>query len=229
MEFLRPDPVGSELISVQRGVESARMDAAVPERSAQGAPERCLAVIPIRSFNASKTRLGGMLDEQQRSRLMRSLAAGVLAALEGLDTLVVTGDAEVAEWARSLDVAVLDPGTAGLDHAARAGADHAAALGFGRVAIVHADLAHPVGLAAALEYRHDVDAVVLADHHGTGTNVLIVPSAAPFEFAYGPGSFSKHCAESERLGLRSLQITGDPLGRDVDTPSDLEWLGRWDG
>ena len=70
--------------------------------------------------------------------------------------------------------------------------------------------------------------VVVPDRHGDGTNVLLVPTGAGFEFAYGPGSFAAHLAEAERLGLPVEVVHDDDLAWDIDTPEDLTVLDGLD-
>ncbi len=66
----------------------------------------------------------------------------------------------------------------------------------------------------------------MPDRHDDGTNVACVPARASFGWAYGAGSFARHRAEAERLGL-PLRIERDvPLGWDVDVPDDLSVLPR---
>ena len=74
----------------------------------------------------------------------------------------------------------------------------------------------------------DFDGVTLVpDRHDDGTNVASVPTGTGFRFAYGPGSFARHQAEADRLGL-PLRVEREPrLGWDVDLPDDLvtpDWL-----
>jgi 2-phospho-L-lactate guanylyltransferase len=58
-------------------------------------------------------------------------------------------------------------------------------------------------------------------HRDDGTPVLSVPTEAPFEFAYGPGSFRRHVGIARRLGL-GVRVVRDPnLAFDVDVPEDL--------
>jgi 2-phospho-L-lactate guanylyltransferase len=67
-------------------------------------------------------------------------------------------------------------------------------------------------------------AVIVPCHRGDGTPVLSLPVDAPFRFAYGPGSFARHCSEAERAGLE-VRIVRDPaLSFDVDVPDDLALL-----
>ncbi len=71
---------------------------------------------------------------------------------------------------------------------------------------------------------HDLDHGVVAvpDRHDDGTNVLLVPTGAGFEVAYGPGSFARHRQEADRLGLTFTVVRARQLMRDVDDPTDLE-------
>ena len=61
-------------------------------------------------------------------------------------------------------------------------------------------------------------------HRDDGTPVLSIPVALGFRFAYGPGSFRRHAAETRRLGL-GFRVVRDPdLAFDVDLPDDLTRL-----
>ena len=91
--------------------------------------------------------------------------------------------------------------------------------------IAHGDLPRASNLATLCE-RAGV--VVVPDRHGDGTNVLLVPTGAGFEFAYGPGSFAAHLAEAERLGLPVEVVHDDDLSWDIDTPEDLTVLDGLD-
>ena len=79
-----------------------------------------------------------------------------------------------------------------------------------------------------LTWVADFDGVTLVpDRHDDGTNVVSVPTSAGFEFAYGAGSFARHLAEVERLGLPLRVERERRLGWDVDLPVDLvtpSWL-----
>ena len=66
------------------------------------------------------------------------------------------------------------------------------------------------------------DGVVLVpDRHRDGTNVVCLPASCGFRFAYGAGSFARHVAEVERLGLRLHAVDDPALSWDVDLPADL--------
>lgn len=197
-------------------------------------PPPCLVAVPIRSFRDSKTRLAAVLSAAERAHLARSLADGVVDALEPavesarVAVAVVTDDPDVGAWATHRRLEIVVPGSPGLDGAAAAGLSHAAASGARWVAVVHADLAAPEGLdplvrsASAPDRASLVTAV--ADRRADGTNVLVVPTATSFAFAYGPGSYHRHRAAAARAGLAFVGVEGDDLGWDVDTPEELDWL-----
>lgn len=182
-------------------------------------------VIPIRSFDAGKSRLGATLDPTRRAELLQAMAENVVAAAGTMPVAVVSNAREVRSWAATLGLTVLDdPGT--LDLAAAAGLGWAAAAGFGRVIVAHADLPLATNLApvAADGLRPVVTAVPC--HRDDGTPVLSLPTADNgFVFAYGPGSFRRHAAAARAAGLAFRVRRDRRLGRDVDAPEDLADLG----
>ena len=62
---------------------------------------------------------------------------------------------------------------------------------------------------------------LVPDRYGNGTNVIAVPAGAGFRFSYGPGSFARHRAEAERLGLPLRILDRPDLAWDIDEPGDV--------
>jgi len=181
-------------------------------------------VIPIRSFEAGKSRLGARLDPARRAALLRAMAENVVAAAGPLPVAVVSDAREVRLWAAARRLTVLDdPGT--LDLAAAAGLGWAAAAGFDRVVVAHADLPLATSLApVAADGRRPIVTAVPC-HRDDGTPVLSLPTTATgFVFAYGPGSFRRHAAAARAAGLAFRVRRDRRLGRDVDAPEDLVGL-----
>ena len=151
------------------------------------------------------------------------MAAGVVTAAKPLPTWVVCDDHEVARWAMGVGVRVLWRSAPGLNEAVTAAVRFLATLGFGQVIVAHGDLP----LAVDVTWVGDFDGVtIVPDRRGEGTNVLSVPAAVPFVFAYGVGSAPKHRAEADRLGLACRVVADEQLGWDVDTPDDLDVFTR---
>ncbi len=180
-------------------------------------------LVPVKSFDLAKGRLADRLDPDDRDRLARRLASGVIAAARPLPTYVVCDSRLVADWGRAGGVDVLEVTTTGLNPAMTEAVAMAAALGHDRVIISHSDLPLAEDLTWLDREPFDEGVVIVTDRHGTGTNVLALPlNLDPsFVFRYGPGSAELHRKEAERLGLEVLVVDDERLGWDLDTPEDL--------
>ena len=174
-------------------------------------------IVPIRSFEGALSRLAGMLGERRCHDLMRLMASRVVAAADGLPVHVATDDVEVAAWASDLGAEVAPVGRPGLSTAVSVTVDRLAAAGVERAVVAHADLA----LAHSLRPAVGAGLVIVPDRRRDGSNVLCVPTDCGFRFAYGPGSFRRHLAEAERLGLAVTVVEDDALASDMDYPEDL--------
>jgi len=182
--------------------------------------DRLSVLVPIRSFDAAKSRLSTVLDEDDRRSFARSMAATVVAAAGELPVFVVTDDDDVAHWARQNGASVIAPAVRGLNESVQAAVSIRHEAGDVRVIVAHADLP----LATDLAMVTGPGMVVAPDRHGDGSNVLSVPTDAGFRFDYGPGSYEAHRREAARCGL-SVTVVQDPgLSLDVDHPEDLAEL-----
>lgn len=175
-------------------------------------------VVPVKAFHAAKVRLAPALSPTDRSDLARHMATAVVNAAAPLPVVVVCDDVEVRAWALDLGAEVLWTPGLGLDGAVAAGVAHVARAGFDRVVVCHADLPLATGLRHVAE---GAGAVVVPDRRADGTNVISLPAGCGFRFAYGPGSFHRHVAEAERLGLDVVVLDDVDLSWDVDVPDDL--------
>jgi 2-phospho-L-lactate/phosphoenolpyruvate guanylyltransferase len=177
-------------------------------------------VIPIRAFALGKARLADTLDAAARASLGQRWAAQVVRAAAPMTTLVVSSDPEVCGWANRLGLDVVDdPGT--LDAAAAAGRDRLRDSGCTRAVVAHADLPYARALDRLTRDGPQPVVALVPCHRDDGTPVLSVPTAVDFRFAYGPGSFRRHAAETRRLGLGLRVIRDRDLAFDVDVPDDL--------
>lgn len=178
-------------------------------------------LIPVKAFAEAKLRLAPALGATERADLARDMATHVVRSSSPLPVAVVCDDADVRDWAVSVGAEVVwRPGT-GLNGAVRSGVDHLKESGHNRVIVAHGDLP----LAGPLAPLGDWPGITLVpDRHSDGTNVIALPSDSRFGFSYGKGSFARHLAEAQRLGI-SLRILRDPaLGLDIDLPADLNEL-----
>lgn len=191
-------------------------------------PSGTAIVVPVKAFDRAKERLAGVLDVAERAALAERLARGVVtAALSAARPVLVVCDDDATEaWAAALGAGVLRQSGSGLDAAATEARTHLQGRAQ-RIAVVHADLAHPGGLPALLDLADlSPGATIVPDHRRDGTTVLVVPVDAPFAFAYGPGSFERHRREAGRLGVQPVIVEESLLATDIDLPEDLAALDR---
>jgi 2-phospho-L-lactate/phosphoenolpyruvate guanylyltransferase len=197
-----------------------------------------IAVVPVRSLSGSKSRLGEPLDAEERVDLIRALLRRTVrearAATRLAGVAVVSMDEELLREAEALGATPIlqkrDGLNQGLEEARSGlGADASAIL------VLPVDLP---GIAAAAIDRLAEAAemarrnapggpvvILVTDHHGTGTNALLLapPSAIPFRF--GESSRAAHAAAAREAGAAYVEVDG-PLSFDLDTPDDLLEVDR---
>jgi 2-phospho-L-lactate guanylyltransferase len=182
-------------------------------------PVEVAVLVPIKAFSQAKARLAEVLDQKARANLSRRMAERVIAAAGDLPVSIACDDDEVQRWARAIGVDVIWTPDRGLNGAVTFGVGALQARGVRRVIVSHADLPRANDLSQA---AHGDGVTAIPDRHDDGTNVLAVPSDAGFTFAYGPGSFLRHCDAAARLGRRLTVLRPPDLTWDVDVPADLE-------
>jgi 2-phospho-L-lactate/phosphoenolpyruvate guanylyltransferase len=192
-------------------------DPAVPLGRPLGLGPRAV-LMPVKSFSDAKHRLHAALNDAERSALARATADRVLEAARPLPVAVVCDDTEVAAWARSSGALVVwEPGR-GLNGAVEAGVERLRAAGVAQVTVAHSDLPRAVDLSLVGEHP---GITLVPDRYRNGTNVIALPPDCGFQFSYGPGSFARHRAEAERIGLPARVLDRPDLAWDIDEPADV--------
>ena len=182
-----------------------------------------VVLVPVKAFRQAKGRLRPALRAAERAELARAMASHVVRACVPLHVAVVCDDEEVADWAADLGATVMWTPGEGLNGAVRAGVERLAAEGAQWVTVAHGDLPCAKGLGILPSFE---GVTLVPDRRDDGTNVLRLPAACDFRFAYGSGSFRAHRAEAMRHGL-AVRVLRDPgLAYDVDWPADVAELAR---
>lgn len=175
-------------------------------------------LVPVKSFREAKHRLAAALGDVSRIALAKTLSAIVIGARGSSPVFVACDDSEVADWAIERGATVLWTPGLGLSGAVGAGFRHLGIAGFSRVTVAHADLPFVTDLE---HFGADGEITIAPDHRLDGTNVISVPTATPFTFSYGPGSYHRHQARANELEIRCRTVFDWRLASDVDLPSDL--------
>jgi 2-phospho-L-lactate/phosphoenolpyruvate guanylyltransferase len=180
-------------------------------------------LVPLKSFTKAKARLSESLDDGTRVILIQRLAAHVLKAAGSLPAFVVCDDGAVADWSIRQGASALYAPGLGLNGAVSAGVELLGRLGFELIVVAHADLPFVEALDS---FGAEGGVTIAPDRRDDGTNVIALPSGAPFHFSYGPGSFARHLREAHRLGLVTRVVRNPRFATDVDLPADLAEFGE---
>jgi 2-phospho-L-lactate guanylyltransferase len=189
------------------------------------------AIVPMKPIALAKRRLSGILPGRERETLVRAMLRDVLTALRASAQVdrrfVVTADPEVAALAMLYGAGHIGEDTpAGLNAAVAMAAQYLENIGAGAMLILPGDvpsvstaeidelatLSHPQGMA------------IVPAHDRDGTNALLLSPPGAIAPSFGPGSFKRHLETGRKAGLAPETCLLDGLGRDIDTPEDLEIL-----
>ena len=195
------------------------------------------AIVPVKPLRRGKSRLAGLLSEEQRTSLNRYLLEHTLTVLNKISgiehTLVVSRDPAALALTRSMGGrTVMEDGAPQFNTALKRATIVAQAQGARAVLILPADLplVEPSDLEALLSQGMTPSVVVIApDRRLDGTNGLFINPAGLIEYDYGPGSFQRHCQRSTDIGAKLVVVNSERIGLDLDLPEDLEMVGGLKG
>ena len=192
------------------------------------------AIVPVKPLRSGKSRLAGVLSQNERAELNRSLLQHTLKTLSGLKEvehmLVVSRDPEALTIARMHGArTVREDGQPHLNTALKRATIVAKAHATRGVLVLPADLPliTPEDVLILIERAAESPVVVIApDRHERGTNALLISPAGLIEYDFGENSFQRHCQRVNEAGAR-LEIVNLPsLGLDLDLPEDLELVRK---
>ena len=189
---------------------------------------RVVAIIPVGAIEGAKSRLGAVLDAEERRDLALRLAETTVSAAvatDGIDeTLVVTPDDEVRDLALRAGARPLRQRSGGLNDGLRQARDEAVAAGARAILVLPIDiprvspsLLEPV---VALARGSEPVVAIVPDRHDRGTNALLVAPPDLIDFCFGGDSKDAHVGAARAVGAR-VELLDGPLTLDIDTPEDL--------
>jgi 2-phospho-L-lactate guanylyltransferase len=193
------------------------------------APSSIVAIIPVGALDGAKSRLGAVLDAEERLELTIGLARRTIAAAVAArridEVLVITPDDAVREIALELGARPILQRDSGLNHGVIAARDEATAAGAAAILILPIDLPDvtPEAIDAVAGQLRDRDRPLVAivpDRHGRGTNALLIAPPEAIDVCFGGDSAIAHESAARAAGAR-LVVLGGPLALDLDTPEDL--------
>lgn len=192
-------------------------------------------VVPVKSLERAKSRLGSTLSPQSRRTLVLAMAADVVSACldtRGVDQVrVVSSDPDVAQLAARLGaefvaefvaepptVADTDPLNAALTVALE-GVEGPAGVVTADLPELDADLLARILESAAL-HAHSI----VTDHRGQGTTMAFWTGRAERVCRFGTDSAERFRREGDATSISADGTAWDAASRDVDIPGDVTRL-----
>ena len=192
------------------------------------------AIVPVKPLRRGKSRLAGVLTEEERLGLNSQLLIHTVDTLSEIPEiehiLVVSRDQAALALARAHGArTVQENGAPELNVALTRATIVAKKYATRGVLIIPSDLPmiSKEDIYTMLEMVKDPPVVVVApDRKKEGTNALLVCPVGLIEYDYGPNSFDRHCHRARQAGAR-LEICELPsLALDMDVPEDLELVSN---
>ena len=192
------------------------------------------AIVPVKPLRRGKSRLAGVLTEEERLDLNSQLLIHTVDTLKEISeiehVLVVSRDQAALSLARAHGArTVQENGAPELNIALTRATIVAKRYATRGVLIIPSDLPmiSKEDVYAMLELVKDPPVVVVVpDRKKEGTNALLVCPVGLIEYDYGPNSFERHCQRARQAGAR-LEICELPsLALDMDVPEDLELVSN---
>jgi 2-phospho-L-lactate guanylyltransferase len=191
------------------------------------------AIIPVKPLRRGKSRLAGILSEEERTLLNYTMLGNTLRTLTNVPEvsriLVISRDTSALALARDFGARTLqEDGTSDLNTALQRATVVAQMRGALSLLILPADL--PLLTPASLKPLIDSSArppvlAIAPDRRREGTNALLVNPPGLIEYQFGPGSFQRHVEQAQRYpGVRVAICEQPELALDLDLPEDLELL-----
>jgi 2-phospho-L-lactate guanylyltransferase len=187
------------------------------------------AVIPIGTLEGAKSRLGAVLDAEERRDLVTRLAEATIraaVATPGIaETIVITPDDEIRRLALAAGARPIRQRSTGLNAGLREARDEVIAAGGSALLVLPIDLPRisPASLATIVEVMARTAppfVAIVPDRHGRGTNALLLAPPDVIDVCFGGDSHRAHAAAAVAAGARLIELDG-PLTEDIDTPDDL--------
>ena len=191
---------------------------------------RIVAIVPMKPLRRTKTRLAGVLSEDERARLSLGMLRRVVAAAQSAlgAVWVVGGDDAVRQAVERLGAVWHEDHGKDLNDTLTLAFRQACDGGLiplylpADLPFLTADDVHKAALASG-----GGETLMLAPaRQDGGTNAILIPCHAPFSTALGVDSFRRHKRQAASLGIPYTICLSDGLELDLDTPDDLALCGE---
>lgn len=198
---------------------------------------KIFAVIPVKRFESSKSRLKFWLTDESRVKLAELLLTDTLSTLvksAAIDTIVVVSGDERAKHicakvgAKFLRQDIDD----GVNEAVMAADEFSIKNGAKATIVVPSDLPllqpENIDLVARISEHCDKCIVICPSLRHDGTNILLRKPINLIKTYYDENSYARHIQEAIQVKASIFAILSDSVMIDLDTKHDINMLTRFD-
>jgi 2-phospho-L-lactate guanylyltransferase len=187
------------------------------------------AIIPVKPLRRAKSRLSGVLSEEERTHLNNSMLINTLKTVKSVSQiekiLVISKDPAALALARDYGGrTVQEDGNPGLNTALQRAIVVANIYNARGILIIPADLPFLKvdDLTAFIACSGNPPEVIISsDRRGKSTNALLVSPAGLFDYRFGSNSFAYNIQQAKNLGARLEICNIQGLRFDLDLPEDF--------
>lgn len=186
-------------------------------------------IVPVKPLRRGKSRLAGVMNENERTALNICLlqnTLSILAEIPNMDhILVISRDPQALALARSFGArTLLEHSESNLNRALEVATSMVKRPAHRGLLLLPADL--PLLLREDIENlmttaQNSPVVSIVPDRHGAGTNALLVSPPGLIRYSFGIGSFQRHCAAVAQSGARLEIVRVPSIALDLDIPEDL--------
>jgi 2-phospho-L-lactate/phosphoenolpyruvate guanylyltransferase len=189
------------------------------------------AIIPIKPLYQGKSRLSGIIDQQQRIKFNKQLLAHTLRVVSSSKqisgVIVVTKDMSIQLLIKKPNVKILvEDCKSDLNKAINLGISKAIEENADSILVIPCDLPllnrEEIRKIIALS-SSEKELIIVPDRHLSGTNMLFIKPALKNIYCFGENSFEKHKEMGRKLGLDVKVYQSMNLCLDIDVPEDLRY------
>lgn len=199
---------------------------------------KTFAIIPVKKFENSKTRLSPMLGADGRVQLSALMLDDTLAALAGAKTLkqavVVSGDRRAEEIAARHGAAFLhEEKEKGVNAAVELADQYCTSNGADATIVIPQDLplldALDVDMVCGMAENEASCILICPSLRYDGTNLLLRKPPNAIKTYYDNDSYQSHIKAAGALGMAVKLYFSKKLMSDLDTPEDARQLSKEEG
>jgi 2-phospho-L-lactate guanylyltransferase len=176
-----------------------------------------LFLVPVKSFDAAKSRLKPILSARQRRDLARNLVLHTLKSLPG-DTLALVNSPQLLKWINQTGYNAYLFESNSLNSTLQLAFEKFNNLHYSQFTVIPTDLFFPYKV-SLIETLGTI--TIIPDHKLFGTNLLSIPKGISWRFQFGKHSFIKHLHQAQLTKYPVKTLYHKDLSHDIDEEQDL--------